>query len=317
MVKYCPKCGYPNSDDANFCVRCGYQFPAVGNQQFQQPNFQLPYIPANSNFPESPKRKIPLKAIIGGILAIIIILVVFLVVLPLISPHGLYALASTAQSEFGGKWVIAKCKSGTASYIGNGEYKVEYLNGTVVYKSYNSLQFNNLINLNNLLSSQLSSQFSGSSAYQIIYNAYPSKVVFSIINGTVNGEKTYIILVGAYWNYTPNSASEAYSVMNSILSNCYASISAVEAQAKSQGVCLVLSSFNGLDYYYMSTANTQLLSQLSISYSPLQSLGITSISALGVFVGVSNNEEIAVVAVNLAPTNSQMQSIVSQFQSCL
>ena len=315
MVKYCPRCGYPNSDDANFCVRCGYQFPAVGSQQFPQPNFQPPYIPANSNSPESPKKKIPLKAIIGGILAIIIILVVFLVVLPLISPHGVSALASTAQSEFGGKWVIAKCKSGTASYMGNGEYKVKYLNGTVVYESYNSLQFNNLINLNNLLSSQ----YSGSSAYQITYNAYPSKVVFSMINGTVNGEKTYIILIGAYWNYTPNPASEAYSVINSILSNSSysASISAAEAQAKSLGICFVISSFNGLDYYYMSTANTTLLSQLPISSSSLQSLGITSISALGAFVGVSNNEEIAVLAVNLAPTNSQMQSIVSQFQSCL
>ncbi|WP_410545613.1 zinc-ribbon domain-containing protein [Acidianus sp.] len=44
MVKYCPKCGYPNSDDANFCVRCGYQFSAVGDQQSQQPNSQPPYI---------------------------------------------------------------------------------------------------------------------------------------------------------------------------------------------------------------------------------------------------------------------------------
>jgi Predicted membrane protein len=309
MVKYCPKCGYPNSDDANFCVRCGYQFSAVGDQQSQQPNSQPPYIPANSNSPESPKKKIPLKAIIGGILAIIIILVVFLVVLPLISPRGVSALASTAQSEFGGKWVIAKCKSGTASYMGNGEYKVKYLNGTVVYDSYNSLQFTNL----------LSPPFSGSLAYQIIYNAYPSKVVFSIINGTVNSEKTYIILIGAYWNYTPSPASETYSVINSILSNSSysASISAAEAQAKSQGICFVLSSFNGLDYYYTSTANTTLLSQLPISSSPLQSLGVTSISALGAFEGVSNNEEIAVLAVNLAPTNSQMQSIVSQFQCCL
>ncbi|PVU74309.1 hypothetical protein DDW13_07940 [Acidianus hospitalis] len=309
MVKYCPKCGYPNSDDANFCVRCGYQFSAVGYQQSQQPNSQPPYIPANINSPESPNKKIPLKAIIGGILAIIIILVVFLVVLPLISPHGVYALASTAQSEFGGKWVIAKCKSGTASYMGNGEYKVKYLNGTVVYESYNSLQFTNL----------LCPPFRGSSAYKIIYNAYPTKVVFSMINGTVNGEKTYIILIGAYWNYTPNPASETYSVINSILSNSSysASISAAEAQAKSQGICFVISSFNGLDYYYMSTANTTLLSQLPISSSSLQSLGVTSISALGAFVGVSNNEEIAVLAVNLAPTNSQMQSIVSQFQSCL
>jgi len=27
MVKYCPKCGTPNDDDANFCIKCGYRFP--------------------------------------------------------------------------------------------------------------------------------------------------------------------------------------------------------------------------------------------------------------------------------------------------
>ncbi|MGC9090099.1 MAG: zinc-ribbon domain-containing protein, partial [Caldisericia bacterium] len=25
MVKYCPRCGTPNDDNALFCVKCGYQ----------------------------------------------------------------------------------------------------------------------------------------------------------------------------------------------------------------------------------------------------------------------------------------------------
>jgi len=33
-VKYCPRCGAPNDDDANFCIKCGYRFPAVvGSEQ--------------------------------------------------------------------------------------------------------------------------------------------------------------------------------------------------------------------------------------------------------------------------------------------
>ena len=26
-MKVCPVCGYPNPDDANYCIRCGYRFP--------------------------------------------------------------------------------------------------------------------------------------------------------------------------------------------------------------------------------------------------------------------------------------------------
>ena len=28
-MKVCPVCGYPNPDDANYCVRCGYSFPVT------------------------------------------------------------------------------------------------------------------------------------------------------------------------------------------------------------------------------------------------------------------------------------------------
>ncbi|MCI2414472.1 MAG: zinc-ribbon domain-containing protein [Candidatus Aramenus sp.] len=31
-MKYCPRCGYQNLDDAKFCARCGYQFPDTTQQ---------------------------------------------------------------------------------------------------------------------------------------------------------------------------------------------------------------------------------------------------------------------------------------------
>jgi len=32
MVKYCPKCGTPNEDDALFCKKCGYKFMPSSNK---------------------------------------------------------------------------------------------------------------------------------------------------------------------------------------------------------------------------------------------------------------------------------------------
>ncbi|MFP3234181.1 MAG: DUF973 family protein [Sulfolobaceae archaeon] len=59
MTKNCPRCGYPNPDDALFCQRCGYQF--------------TPYHPKNSS------SKIIVGAV-GGIIAIVVaVLAVFLV----------------------------------------------------------------------------------------------------------------------------------------------------------------------------------------------------------------------------------------------
>ncbi|BFH74827.1 hypothetical protein SJAV_27710 [Sulfurisphaera javensis] len=44
MVKYCPRCGSPNPDDAVFCQRCGY--PLQGTQQIQPPQpIQQPLTP--------------------------------------------------------------------------------------------------------------------------------------------------------------------------------------------------------------------------------------------------------------------------------
>jgi len=37
MVKYCPQCGAPNKNNAQFCSKCGYQFPQVQQQMAQQP----------------------------------------------------------------------------------------------------------------------------------------------------------------------------------------------------------------------------------------------------------------------------------------
>ncbi|MGC8692621.1 MAG: zinc-ribbon domain-containing protein [Thermoplasmata archaeon] len=32
MVKYCPRCGTPNDDNAQFCVKCGYKFMSTSNK---------------------------------------------------------------------------------------------------------------------------------------------------------------------------------------------------------------------------------------------------------------------------------------------
>ena len=44
MVKYCPRCGAPNEDNALFCSKCGWQFPQV-QQIPQQPPQQIAQLP--------------------------------------------------------------------------------------------------------------------------------------------------------------------------------------------------------------------------------------------------------------------------------
>jgi len=76
MVKYCPRCGTPNDDDANFCVKCGYRFPAQ----------QTPQAPPPSGQPQQPypsKQKsgqdVKTRAAIVTIALIVIFLVGFIV----------------------------------------------------------------------------------------------------------------------------------------------------------------------------------------------------------------------------------------------
>ena len=41
MVKYCPKCGYPNPDEAMYCVRCGIPLGTVQPQSQLAPQQQI------------------------------------------------------------------------------------------------------------------------------------------------------------------------------------------------------------------------------------------------------------------------------------
>jgi len=41
MVKYCPKCGYPNPDEAMYCVRCGIPLGTVQPQSQLSPQQQI------------------------------------------------------------------------------------------------------------------------------------------------------------------------------------------------------------------------------------------------------------------------------------
>jgi len=74
MVKYCPKCGAPNDDDANFCVKCGYRFPVQ----------QTPQAPPPSGQPQQPhpskQRSKQNNEVVAGALAVIFLVFVVLFV---------------------------------------------------------------------------------------------------------------------------------------------------------------------------------------------------------------------------------------------
>ncbi|WP_373469197.1 zinc ribbon domain-containing protein [Acidianus infernus] len=311
MVKYCPKCGYPNPDDAKFCMKCGYQLPTILQQP--SPNSQPPSIPTTP--PEQPKKELPLKAIIGLVVAAIVVLVVFIVVLPLISPygstHGISTLASTAQSNFGGSWVTARCLSGTVTYVGNGEYKVSYLNGTTI-------TVKNISNIPFILYS-----FSCTSSSTATCNVTLSKAVFALINGTINGNKAYILVIGDYWNTTPNPIYDSYNQIKSDLSNGGGLILLAKAIFNAEGVCFNASIHNGMVYVYSSASNSTSAESL-ILHTPtpdisalLSQIKLTSVNALGVLREINANEEIVVIVINMAPSESQMIPVASQVEGCL
>jgi len=83
MVKYCPRCGFQNPDDAMYCIRCG--FPLT--QQVYQPTVQQPPV-SPPPYPQPPsaggkKGGRKLVPIIGVALAIIVIIAALILVLPL------------------------------------------------------------------------------------------------------------------------------------------------------------------------------------------------------------------------------------------
>ncbi|MGC8620247.1 MAG: zinc ribbon domain-containing protein [Thermoplasmata archaeon] len=44
MVKYCPRCGTPNEDDALYCVKCGNPFSSPQNEKL------IPSSPTQSSY---------------------------------------------------------------------------------------------------------------------------------------------------------------------------------------------------------------------------------------------------------------------------
>ena len=165
MVKYCPKCGNPNPDEAMYCVRCGTPLTNVSVQQPQsppqQPPYQQPMYPPPQqppyqqpvqppSYPQQPmypppqqppyqqypypqpypkRRKFPIKAVIGAVIAVVVVLVVVFVVLPIFFGPSYPISASDLQSIYGGSWKVITNSSGTVS-ISTSLVTISYFNGT-------------------------------------------------------------------------------------------------------------------------------------------------------------------------------------------
>jgi len=74
MVKYCPKCGTPNEDNAQFCSKCGYQFPQVQQQMAQQQGQPTQQKPIDSTSKPKKSRK-KTWIVVGSIIAVVIIVI--------------------------------------------------------------------------------------------------------------------------------------------------------------------------------------------------------------------------------------------------
>jgi hypothetical protein len=101
MVKYCPRCGFQNPDEAMYCSRCG--FPLT--QPVYQPTVQQPPV-SPPPYPQPPsaggkKRGRKLVPIIGVALAIIVIIAALFLVPPLFhhtTPNQIYVYSSLLKT---------------------------------------------------------------------------------------------------------------------------------------------------------------------------------------------------------------------------
>ncbi len=139
MVKYCPRCGSPNTDDALFCIKCGYKFGE--ESQKIEPVAQEPQIPQMQPRIKE-KKKFDFVGIITqdkrfeviffAIIAVIIILAVYMD----LSISGLQNDLNVAQQKYSNLW--NQLNSTTA--------QVANLKQTLMYQSLNISMLQNKLN---------------------------------------------------------------------------------------------------------------------------------------------------------------------------
>ncbi|BCS93450.1 zinc ribbon domain-containing protein [Metallosphaera javensis (ex Sakai et al. 2022)] len=135
MVKVCPKCGYQNRDDFNYCIKCG---SLLNQQPYQttpayQPSYQpyQPYQPAQ--YPALPQKGRSLKLpIVAGVMAVLVLLVAVFVVVPMFNhpstskvipptpPGGSSSSGSSSGSSSTSSSGGSSSSSGSTSSSGSG-----------------------------------------------------------------------------------------------------------------------------------------------------------------------------------------------------
>jgi len=244
MVKYCPKCGYPNPDDAQFCIKCGsplqaqppnYQQPNIPPQPYGQPNQPPYYYQQPPNQPKTP-RKFPVKLITIAAVAVVALVVVLVVVLPIVLashvntvkmnetlPNAIEVLAphvsvttSAASSAFGGTWTILNNESYVATSKGGGLFQIKYLNGTTIDKSYVHYDYNVTCYSYYVLCEKVGNQTEYLKVFVINMNASPAFIKHEFIKYEsgktiytyANGQFVYKLYNESYFSF---SRGEVYN----------------------------------------------------------------------------------------------------------
>ncbi|AWR98047.1 zinc-ribbon domain-containing protein [Acidianus sulfidivorans JP7] len=236
MVKYCPRCGVQNPDDAKFCYNCGYQFPEILPTP-QSPSSQPPLSNPPPRGPSSFKKFLP--GLIGAIVAVIVVIAVVAFVLP----HSTSAIAyspSQASSTFGGTWHDNKNETASVTYS-NGVYTVVYANGTTLKESYNQV-------ISSIPTLQSDSNFEGFMSFTSAY--------VEVLNGTINGQSVSLVILKIQY---PNS---------SIPTDIYEKVKSLTGIAIVFGANVQFGSSNGYKYIFIGPpTNTTQSSGSTITYS--------------------------------------------------
>ncbi len=181
-MKTCPRCGYSNRDEYRFCAKCGFPLESVALSTTSPPSK-----PTSSKF--------HVKAIIGLVATVLILIVITAIIALYIQPDGEILTPEEVSSILGGTWNIGN----DTFYFSVNENNVtfNYFNGSKGIVTSDSGMSSSVV-----LGPEL---FNGISSGQV-----------EVMYGNING--TNITLFAEQFNYLNSSdANQTYYEMSFLL----------------------------------------------------------------------------------------------------
>jgi hypothetical protein len=240
-------------------------------------------------------------AILGATVALVVFLIAAFVLVSQFGGSSLSALASTAQSYYGGQWQVNP-KSFVAAYKGNGTYAVTLANGSAVTVSVSNDLNAESEGANHYAS--LGGHLIGYDRVLEMLEAYaPNYVVLASINGTVNGQKALIVVIAMEWNSSDSPAGVVYNLTSALYNETVEAYSATKFVEP--GLISEIGKSDGHYYVYF-------YQNLTARFAVGMEINGLPIDVRASYFQVSPTAMVGVLAINVNATEAQLQAIANQ-----